>query len=792
MSLALSIFFGLVAGSIAAAFAGPPGFVIGGILGAMLGLLIPTGRKTPPRLSQGQSAAPRVTISVSSHSYDAPKSKYAAKPSRLRWIAPGEVITVGGFQISSGLFYVSEGRSSTEDASAIDIKLPIGRPASGPNSQLGYYSQYCYLSADQRATYLEWLAAGRKDEDPASRDVGCIFLFFYGLERRFLIDTDVGQEIVAEIVTLLQRYSPYTRSRSLQTYCCQLIHFWGWKQGADYYAKLWEWIETLPVSLLGEDELQFVLASYCQRSQGLPVNLAYMIAARDPDSRQSVVVKRVNEEFRDLFAKRYAEQFPQGLLLKAAKRDARIQYHAASPSLLRLQYDRPDPFGLSIPNVLGVQSQFKPLSAIWNSCIEALADYSRAKAKQKQGASDLKVHLALPEELRTTADHPLEEQWRQLLQRAQGVDDCFLIETSEVAQLISLPSRKKLTTVQSRELAQTIESLGFALEPDARYTGIAYGWDQQIAVFSPVGKTVIAPTPACIGAAVLLELCVLIAGADGQLHQSELEVIREFIEKQIPSNPHDHQRLLALERLLTNDVSEARNSLTRIAKRVTSDKRELIAEVLVYIAGADDIITKDELRALNRIFKAFELPNEKLQSLLQAVRRQLGEVTIQSASPTAVGEPIPQRPVAVPGIQIDMSRVAQISQETREVIAILSKVMIEDEPFDTDSTVLRADAKGVPDPSNGIPLESALMNQTPAWIQSLDQRYQNITLSLIERPTWKRTDFDALARQYYLMPLSVYDTLNEWADQHLGDFLLEGDDPVVIHKNLVPNTNTST
>ena len=54
------------------------------------------------------------------------------------------------------------------------------------------------------------------------------------------------REVIAEIVRLLQVYGPHTRSNSLQYYCGQLIHFWGWQQGVEYYTQLLGWMRTLP------------------------------------------------------------------------------------------------------------------------------------------------------------------------------------------------------------------------------------------------------------------------------------------------------------------------------------------------------------------------------------------------------------------------------------------------------------------------------------------------------------------------------------------------------------------
>jgi hypothetical protein len=40
------------------------------------------------------------------------------------------------------------------------------------------------------------------------------------------------------------------------------------------------------------------------------------------------------------------------------------------------------------------------------------------------------------------------------------------------------------------------------------------------------------------------------------------------------------------------------------------------------------------------------------------------------------------------------------------------------------------------------------------------------------------------------MPLRIQDVINEWADESLGDFLLEGEDPVIIRRKLILKEKT--
>ena len=770
MTFSKIIVVALLVGLLGAAFAGPTGFVIGGLVGGILGAALskrPPARPPVIPQPQAQLGRPFVPVTVSRSRRNVP----------LRWVPSGESLAIGDFYIPSGMIYVSDGEPAVEEASNVNLRLPVGQPVRGPAAQLNYYSQYRWLSPDQRATYLEWLAAGRKDEAPASRELGYIFLFFYGLERRLLVEKAQDQEAVAEIVRLIHHYGPYTRSKSLHNYGCQLIHFWGWKQGVEYYAQLLEWMKTLPVSLLGEDEWAIVLASQVLSSKPLPPELGYELVSRDPEARRSVVISRVNEEFRALFSKRYLERFPGGLGLRSAKREARLDYRPASPTLL---YGPRDGFSIRVPDVLGLRSQFKPLIGLWNSCVEDLTNYSRAKGKAAGPAASLKAHLALPEELRAAASHPLASRWHEILTDARRDNGCTLLGVHDAARLLEIPQREKLTIGQSRDLAQTIESLGFGVEPDARYDG-AYTWDQELGVFKPSSGKVVPPSQSYLGAAVLLKLCVLVAGADGPVASEELEVSHRFIKNNLTLSPEDQERLGALEEALVAHPARAKSSVAQIARRVPKEQCERVGQVLVFVAAADKLVTKDEIRALERIFKALDLSAEKLYAFLEAIHPEFAEVIVQRGEARVPGETIP-----APGqpFRLDMARVDKIAQETSEVIGILAKVMVEE--AQESQAMPAAGVKPGAEASQVLAAPERASGPTPEWLKSLDLKYHPVLMRLVERDSWARMDFDELVKGFQLMPLDAQDAINEWSDEHLGDFLLEGDDPILIHKTLIP------
>jgi hypothetical protein len=65
-------------------------------------------------------------------------------------------------------------------------------------------------------------------------------------------------------------------------------------------------------------------------------------------------------------------------------------------------------------------------------------------------------------------------------------------------------------------------------------------------------------------------------------------------------------------------------------------------------------------------------------------------------------------------------------------------------------------------------------------------KYRVIAVRLVSKPAWQRAEFQRLAAEFNLMPLGVFDALNEWADEQLGDFLLDGDDPVTVNASILP------
>ncbi|MGE3796171.1 MAG: TerB N-terminal domain-containing protein, partial [Dehalococcoidia bacterium] len=104
------------------------------------------------------------------------------------WIPPDRDVEVQGRRLPGGL-YVGESLTSLTGWSAEPALIAPNLPARDRRpdhlgTTMGYWPSYSEISAPARTAYLDWLASGR----PGGAYIGYVFLFFYGIERRVLVD----------------------------------------------------------------------------------------------------------------------------------------------------------------------------------------------------------------------------------------------------------------------------------------------------------------------------------------------------------------------------------------------------------------------------------------------------------------------------------------------------------------------------------------------------------------------------------------------------------------------------
>jgi uncharacterized tellurite resistance protein B-like protein len=724
----------------------------------------------------------------------APQAKSVPK-----FYGPNSTLKFDRGRVEAPLVYLVKGSvAGSPDASLIETDLPVSRKPGSEVHDLPYWPSYRGASPQQRSKYIDWLVGGRKD--PVI-PIGYVFIYFYGLERRVILDHADHPAVIAETIRLLQCYS---HSHSFLRYATRLLWtaMWLGLQAGTVSAS--ELKSAIQATKDWSDETRGLsLACFAHLNFRLSANMAYLLTSHDPQAPQSVVVSREPALHKTAFCQRFDTRFPGGLALQVSKRERRLQYFPASATLPRLEGDRSALAGMKIRDVLGVPSQFRPLIEFWTESIEELRHYDRLHRKVGKTNITAEMFEALPEELRQ-GDHPHFDAWYQVLNRSVTEEGWTVVPAGELAKLEGVSARKKLTKNQSTRIAMTARYMGLAVEPDPRITGRSYAWDEFVSVF-PLGEASGDQFAAYQAASVLLELGVAIAAADGVIEEPELRRITSHLESQFALSQQDSLRLAHLRYLRTKHPTHKFDAARSLRKNLTVEQRCVVGQFLVGIAAADNRIAPQEVRALRRAYRELGLAAGELDSLLG------------STSSTASMAPGPD--LAVPAFRLDMTRVNSIIAETAKVKEFLNEALADGaepedaaDPADTGlpvpSTTRPGTEVNVIDPSITAdkvidpPITAVKAIGPPATVESpaetpvdtiadtrfhgLPGRYVPFAARAVREDKWQRSALDTIARGHGLMLGGALDVINEWAYESLGDALLvDGDDQIVVQRNLV-------
>jgi TerB-C domain len=96
------------------------------------------------------------------------------------------------------------------------------------------------------------------------------------------------------------------------------------------------------------------------------------------------------------------------------------------------------------------------------------------------------------------------------------------------------------------------------------------------------------------------------------------------------------------------------------------------------------------------------------------------------------------------------------------------------------------------DESDQIESESLSADTAPTvvrepseWLSDLDDRYHPALLNLITKGDISLGDFETFAATYHFIPEDLFNTINSWSDEALGDFLLERGDNICVRRELL-------
>lgn len=659
------------------------------------------------------------------------------------WVPAGQKTRVGEFTIEGGLVYLGKNLPAVNGRSVepalIDPALPIAtREADCRVRMLDYWSNYSYASPAARASYLQWHMAGRSEP---TADIGYVFLYFYGLERRALADagTDAGARVdIPEIMREVRRLrSIYGQRGSFARYSTEFLDFLEAKQGAS--AGLTEMDQPPPLRQYHVSfGLRQKLGQLANARKPLPPEWAYTWFYNDPRTRLPAVVFRCPEQVAALFREEYARQLGDGLVLPAGKTRLKLTYRPASASFRESLVQSAD-----LPDVSVLTASYAKLEAVAQECYGQLEAYGRLVTRNKEAAEGFEGLILLPVRLWPAESKAVLEGLRA------KASDYTVCSWGEILELFE--KREKLTRSVYMAFCRTLEDAGIGIEPDPRFGTEVPELEEPVALFpeEPGEKL----SEAFGAAGFRLRLAAVVASADGDFSVAEAEHLQEEIEGTEALAKRERSRLRA-RMAVYQKKAPLLTGMKPLIATMSPEERRRATDFLIALVFADRTVAPAEVKVMEKIHSLFGLEPGALYT-------RLHELSVGGVATKPAIEPLKTGPM-----QLDAAKVRELRAASEEVTRKLAII------FNAETPPEEPIAKEIETDPAGVDPKATLLN--------LDVTHAELLLVLTGRSQWTRAEFEEVCADKGLMPDGAIERINEAAFTKFDQPVIEGDDPLEI------------
>ncbi len=684
------------------------------------------------------------------------------------WIPKNKPVSIHDVRIGDGMLYVGTGLPSAEgqrflEPSLIDPKLPI-KQSGEPNGKfhIGYWPEYKELSPEAKYAYLQWLADGRKNP---RTNIGFVFIFFYGLERRLLSDSQTSKAALAEaadIINEAQRLlNIYSRHGSFKRYATKFVDFGRVKftpNKISINVPKEKNYDEFPLSL------QVGLSYYCAKTKPIPAEWALYWYQNYPFHKGlRTAAGRCEKEFLTLYEKKYRDKFGAGLMLKEPKKRLKLSYRPATRSISSEQTLTLE----SLPDALKLIRPLKQIEEVVESAIDELDPYSRYLGRNPGDTSSLPALSLLPKgiDLRGYGDgiSGLEETIRKVLGQKSGA----VFRASDILDHWSFKSDGKISKNENLSVINLLDRLGYSVEPDIRFTNMKIVPSGKLVVFKKTGDVPDSPTKEYQMAHLILSLAMAVSSSDGEISGEEKRHLANHLQTCLKLSTGERTRLSALFTYLTIEPPKL-SSLRKHLEGVNNEQRRAILEFLISIANADNRVDPEEIKILKKIYQFFGFDPESIYHDIHSGQTKYAKEpvvvkTSQYDSSHEYGIPAEKQPKEE-ALSLDEIRLRSIVQDTNRVFGVLKDIFEEDQA-----------------PSNSNQEQEKIDPDLPA-IASLDSEHSTIVRKLVERDIFPRNEFEDLCDKFQLLPDGVIETINESFIEAYDDMLIEAEEDLVINQ----------
>jgi len=707
---------------------------------------------------RGKIAAPAHQVGV------APAQQLQVRPAPApvaqspAWVPPGTTVQIGRFSVSGGMLYVGavprhlHGTEQMPECVDPSLKINYLRP-DHVGAEMPYWPAYHSITPAGRSGYLAWLAGGRVVPDAY---IGYVFLYFYGLERRVLVDARADpaaredlRRIYAEVLRLLRIYGSNRSFRSCASEFQDCLELMLTGEGAN--SSLTPPDPGTTTRYAAPVSLRMGLGLFARQGRPIPAEWAHSWALLHPEIFPRTPAARCPEEFRRLFLARYRRVHGDGLVVRPGKRQVSVSYRPASAGISSTHVE------LGIPDVLTEIVPTRQLAELVEDCANALEAYSRLVGRRPGAAGTLAAAALLPDELLDGCAAALEPV-REVVDRA--LSSSGVVDGEELIALWPARVPGKFGKPDAVGLAQLLERIGVGVEPDVRMGGRVLGPGPAV-VFRAEHDQPTTASHEYAAATILLHLAAVVSAADGEVSEMERTHLLSHLESALHLSPGEKERLAAhLTWLLAGETK-----LTGLKKRLaalTAAQRDHVADFLTMVAAIDGQISPGEVKTLRKIYTLLELDPELVYGKLHASA---------SSRPAPATEPVAIGGGGIAPPDFAIPRPAAMSAQTGTLV--LDQQVIEARLAESAAvSALLADIFA--DDVAEEPLPTLIRSDVPS-VAGLDAAHSAFVRKLAESPLWTRSELEELCAELGIMIDGALDSVNEAALDVADEPLVEDD-----------------
>ncbi len=637
----------------------------------------------------------------------------------------------------------------SNEPALLDPSLPIKIASNRrPDEPLHYFPSYEGLDKEARTIYLSWLADGRNEPHI---DIGYVFLFFYGLERRVLVDIHkeptFRHEIPAIAAEVKRLCSLYQTNQSFYGYAISFLTFILAKYHPEQLKVTQEDLKdrkAFPFSL------KCALAQFALQGQPLPAPAVFAWFERSPHSILRTPAKRCRTEFFKLFKIYYHAEFGRGFVIRVNEPYLSLKYKPANSSLSGQTYF----YELNgLPDVSALTEPISAFQKIVDSCIEVLDPFSRYLGrKSNQSKPRVFAFAHLPAELLRDGQFPEIELLRAFMESNTGSHSNSVVECSELLAALKLSPEQALSRTDSLLIAQLLGRLDYGIEPDARFSGQRIIPQKKAVIFPLREHQAHTASAEYTFASLLLTVSSLIVHADGTVSEAEEKHLRSYLSTALSLTPEELQRLDAYLMLLLVEPPSLQ-SIKKHVHSLTEELKNIIAEFLIALAAADGHVAPEEINILKKLYAVLELDHDSLYSAIHTQQTHKSFISDDDAQQiTSSREPLSNDT----GISLNMDLIAHTLQQTEQVQSLLADV------FEETSEII-----------SPVHQSTQPSSQEIHCLPHLDQNHSALFHQIAHLDHISLDEFTTLCKQLDVLPGGAIEALNTAAFEMVDEPLLE-------------------